>query len=186
MGTGGSVRGGGPEDTLVEDQLPCLVSCVLGQIEGALPEALLGGVINRALDVSLVGLLRQAGEDELADEQAVRWRGWNRREMLPRLAALQRTVGGRDVVHPPLLAALGVLLATGARYESHDASPREIVTMALAVARFAGRLEEEHRLLLAMCQRPREDAERLRELLHVLETDEPEPAAITEPSVGTS
>lgn len=180
MGMEDSGRGGEPEDTLVEDQLPRLVSCVLGQMDGPLPPTLLGGVIERALDASLVALLRQAGEDELADEQTIRSRGWPGKDLVARLAVVQAVTSQREIVHPPLLRALEVLLATARRCESHDASPREILTMALAVARFAGRLEEEHRLLLATCLGPREDAERLRELVSVLEADDPAPAAIAE------
>ncbi len=152
MGMGTAKPGGTPEDTLVEDQLPQLVSCVLGQVEGVLPQSLLWDVINRALDQSLVALLRAAGETELADRAALSWRGSRRGQIVPRLLDIEAQVATRAVVHPPLLKALTQLLTTLRRYESHDASPREVVTLGLSVARLAGTLEEEHRTLLAVCR----------------------------------
>lgn len=178
MGTGNAGPGGAPEDTLVEDQLPSLVSCVLGLVEGVLPQTLLWDVINRALDQSLVALLRAAGETELADHGALNWRGWSRAEIVPRLLRIEAQVGARDVVHPPLLKALGQLVATLRRYASHDASPREIVTLGLSVARLAGTLEEEHKAMLAICQRPAEADGQLAEIRAALQDDEPDPLAI--------
>lgn len=180
MGTENAGSGGAPEDTLVDDQLPSLVSCVLGQVEGVLPQTLLWDVINRALDQSLAALLRAAGETALADKRARHWRGWSRAQMVPALLAIEQEILARSVAHPPLLKGLTQLIGTLRRYETHDASPREIVTMALSVARLAGTLEAEHQAMLAVCQRPKETDKQLAVLQAALdyEGEEPEPLAI--------
>lgn len=144
------------EDTLVEDQLPNLVDCILRDFEGSLPEGLLAAWLNRALEVSLVALLQVGGELALAATFASRPRGFTRRELVPALRTVERHIRGRQRGDDPLSLGLRHLLDIAQRYESHDASPRAIAHASLLVARLAGRLEDEHRAMMSASRRSRD------------------------------
>jgi hypothetical protein len=164
---------GTPEDTLVEDQLPNLVDSVLSQFAGTLPEGLTAAWLARALEVSLVALLRDADETFLAATLASRPRGFTRCELVPTLNALVAELDRHQVAEGPLRSALDRLVAVGLRYTTHDASPREITTAALFVARLAGRLEAEHRAMSASARRFRECSQVIDGLEDLLRCDGP-------------
>jgi hypothetical protein len=173
MGQGSAETIGLPEDTLVEDQLPNLVESVLGEFEGTLPEGLLAAWLSRALEVSLVGLLRAAGETFLAATLASRPRGFTRREIVPTLRSIEAELARTETPHAPLTLGLQHVLVLGHRYQSHDATPREITHAALLLARLAGRLEEEHRAMSGACRRSRDCAKLLDGLDELLRCDGP-------------